>query len=289
MRLRLKKRLLRFIKYLYILFPVRFFCSNNKIKVIVFHKPSVKSFENVAKYLVNNYSIVSLQDVFNYKKISSATNRMIITFDDGHKSNFELLPIIKKYKLPVTIFLTTGIIGTNRHFWFIKKNELNKTSNLKKISNNERLKTLETIGFSPTKEFDEPQALSKEQIIEMSPYVDFQSHTVFHPILPMCDEETSRQEIFESKRMLEEEYGFNIYALAYPNGDYSAREMRLCKEAGYKMALTTESGFNDQNTDPFRLKRIGTNDTEDMNEFILRVSGVWHVGLKLKKLLMFWK
>ena len=157
------------------------------------------------------------------------------------------------------------------------------------LSNQKRLEDLSVVGFDQLQEYENSQALSREQIMEMTPYVDFQSHTMFHPILPMCDYKTARFEIKESKKILEEEYGFNIYALAYPNGDYSEREIEICKEAGYKMGLTTESGFNDYKTDSFMLKRIGTNDTEDINEFILRVSGVWHIGLKLKRFLFFWK
>lgn len=266
-----------------------YFYQRKNNTVLVFHHPSPKSFENAVKYLIKNYSIVKLIQLLNHLNLESSKNNLIITFDDGHKSNYDLLPIIKKYNIPVTIFLTAGIIGTNRHYWFTKKNELNSSSNLKKISNQERLAALSDIGFDQYKEYKNPQALTKEQIMEMAPYVNFQSHTMFHPILPMCDDETARQEIFESKHKLEEDYGLKIYALAYPNGDYTDREIRLCKDAGYKMALTTESGFNDYRTDLFKLKRIGTNDTEDINEFIMRVSGVWHLGLKLKKLFLFWK
>lgn len=267
---------------------VRFFLKR-KLRIIVFHQPSTFSFSGIIDYLVEHFTIIPLSDIRNIEKIQSSNNLLVVTFDDGHKSNYDLLPIIKKYNIPVTIFLTTGLIDTNRHFWFIKKNEIKSNLNLKKISNHDRLEELSKLGFDQYKNYENPLALTREQIMEMAPYVDFQSHTMFHPILPMCDDETARQEIFESKHKLEEDYGLKIYALAYPNGDYTDREIRLCKDAGYKMALTTESGFNDYRTDLFKLKRIGTNDTEDINEFIMRVSGVWHLGLKLKKLFLFWK
>jgi hypothetical protein len=34
-------------------------------------------------------------------------------------------------------------------------------------------------------------------------------------------------------------------------------------------------GFNTVNTDPFKLKRISVNDTDDLNELIVKASGVW--------------
>lgn len=255
-----------------------------KTTVLVFHKPSTKSFEKVVCYLKKRYNIISLHqyiDAVDDKTTSKLPNySLVITIDDGHKSNYDLLPIIKKHNVPLTIFLTAGIVGTNRHFWFNKK-DIVSSVDLKKLSNETRLKLMKGGGFTPQKEFSNPEALTKEQITEMKPYVDFQSHTVFHPILPTCTDEESRFEIFESKRILEEEFGLNINSIAYPNGDYTEREISYCKEAGYKMAFTTELGFNSSKTHPYKIKRIGTNDTENLNEFILRVSGAWFLIKRL--------
>jgi peptidoglycan/xylan/chitin deacetylase (PgdA/CDA1 family) len=85
----------------------------------------------------------------------------------------------------------------------------------------------------------------------------------------------SREEIVQSKQILEKEFGLNIYALAYPNGDYSKRDIALAKDAGYQCALTVDFGFNSKKTDPFRLKRICVNDATDLNELVVKASGAW--------------
>lgn len=229
-------------------------------------------------YLKKNYNIISLQDFFEAHQTKNQQllpkNALVITFDDGKKSNFQLLPLIKKHKIPVTIFLNSGIIGTNRHYWFHFDQEKYPVEKLKKLSNKDRLKRLEDLGFKQDKEFDTPWAMSKKEILEISKWVDMQSHTVFHPILPNCTDQEALYEIANCKSILEKEYGFSINALAYPNGDYSIRDIEIAKNAGFKFGLTTEKGFNTIHTDPYRLRRLDPNDTSDLDELIVKSSGV---------------
>ena len=211
---------------------IKWLNQKRKITVLVFHKPASKSFGKVISYLKKRYNIISLHQYIDAIEKNTTSKlpsySLVITIDDGHKSNHDLLAIIKQYNVPVTIFLTAGIVGTNRHFWFNKK-DLVRSVDLKILPNETRLRLMKEGDFTPQKEFSNPEALTKEQITEMKPYVDFQSHTVFHPILPNCNDEESRFEIFESKRILEEEFGLRISAIAYPNGDYTEREITYCK------------------------------------------------------------
>jgi peptidoglycan/xylan/chitin deacetylase (PgdA/CDA1 family) len=146
---------------------------------------------------------------------------------------------------------------------------------LKQLPNDVRVEILSKNGYTLDKEFEEPQALQKEQIVEMSSFVNFQSHTLSHPILPKCKYEVAKSEIFLSKKILESDYDLNINTISYPNGDYSNRDIELSRNAGYKCGITVDYGFNTINTDLFKLKRISANDTEDLNELIVKTSGVW--------------
>ncbi len=78
-----------------------------------------------------------------------------------------------------------------------------------------------------------------------------------------------------AKQMLETEYKLPINAIAYPNGDYSDRDIAISKEAGYTCGITVDFGYNTIHTDLFRLKRLSVNDTGNLDELAVKASGVW--------------
>ena len=138
-----------------------------------------------------------------------------------------------------------------------------------------RVEYLSSIGFDIEKEYEQPQALQKEQIEQMKPFVNFQAHTLYHPILPMCDYAEAEKEILQSKQVLEQKFGLDITTIAYPNGDYSTRDIALAKEAGYRCGVTVDFGLNNPHSDLFRLKRISISDTANIDELCVKASGLW--------------
>jgi peptidoglycan/xylan/chitin deacetylase (PgdA/CDA1 family) len=208
---------------------------------------------------------------------------LIVTLDDGHMGNYALKPVFEKYSIRATIFLCSGLVATNRHFWFETELSDSLRQGLKRLSDSERVETLAKLGFSETAEQTTRQALSASEIEDMRAIVDFQSHTVFHPLLPQCSNQRALDEISTSKSQLEDQFGFVINALAYPNGDYSFREIESAETSGYQCALTLDLGFNSRSTPPFQLKRICINDDAGVNELLVKASGLWGVLKNLRQ------
>lgn len=252
--------------------------QRRKVTFLLFHDMEAADAERNFGYLKQHYNIIGLNDyldaVRNGKRLPNKA--LVITFDDGHVSNYALLPIIKRMQIPITIFLCSSIVGTHRHFWFRHSTEIKpQVETLKKNLNGQRLETLRQYGFAQEQEYDEIQALSKEQIEEMTPWVNFQSHTCFHPILPQSDYTTAEKEIKDSKQQLEETFGLTINALSYPNGDYSERDIYLAQTAGYECGVTVDSGYNGIKSNLFRLKRFSVNDAENTTELMVKASGCY--------------
>lgn len=258
----------------------RFIKQTNKVSILMFHDIDKSTAEQSFKYLKKRYNIISLNtfiEAYYNKDLKSLPKRaLILTFDDGHIRNYEMLSVLKQYNIPITIFLCSEIINTNRHYWFkFKTNAVVDFQELKKMETYERLKELSKIGFEQEKEYTETQALQKEHIEDMKPYVDFQAHTMFHPILPMCTDSESKEEITICKKQLEENFNLTINSFAYPNGDFNDRDVQHVKEAGYKCAVSVEPGYNTNETDIFKLKRLNVSDTKDINELAVKSSGLW--------------
>jgi peptidoglycan/xylan/chitin deacetylase (PgdA/CDA1 family) len=81
------------------------------------------------------------------------------------------------------------------------------------------------------------------------------SHSLSHPILPLCDDARLREETGGSRRRLEEALGTRVDSFCYPNGDHDERVVASVGAAGYRYAVTTRWGGNDRATSPLRLRR----------------------------------
>ena len=272
----MNKVVFRILRYSGIAWFFREFIQRNKVTLLLFHDMQKQDAERNFAWLKSHYNLIGLNEYLDAVADGSPlpAKAVVITFDDGHAGNYALLPLIKRMQIPITVFLCSGIVGTNRHYWFRHSDEVTpELPLLKRLPEKERLGRLKTMGFDKLQQYSDRQALSKEEILKMAPWVDFQSHTCFHPILPLCDDLTAEDEIVNSKVQLENDYGFRIRSLSYPNGDYSDRDVEIAKQAGYECGVTVDAGYNDRNADLFRLKRVSVNDAKTLDELIVKASG----------------
>ncbi len=260
-------------------FLIREILQRNKVAILCYHDlpPEIAYTHFMA--LKERYNIISLKHYIESRRgksgIKLPPRSLIITIDDGHKENYKLKSVIHVLEIPVTIFLCSAIVGTGKHYWWTALDDDARVSSLKTIPDGDRVRALAGVGFEELRAHEDRQALSNEEISDLRAIVDFQSHSRLHPILPRCPPERAREEIRGSKKELESVFGLDIYAFAYPNGDYSDREIVMVKESGYECALTLDGGANSGDTDLFRLKRLHVYDYADINELIVKASGLW--------------
>ena len=136
---------------------------------------------------------------------------VVLVADDGHKSVYtDLFPLIKKYQIPVTLFIYPSAIS------------------------------------NPSA----PYAMTWEQLAEMkaSGLVDIQSHTFWHPnfkiekkrLAPAAYEKFTQDQLVKSKAVLEQKLSIKVDQLAWPFGIYDDQLMQWAQADGYVAAYTID-------------------------------------------------
>lgn len=252
--------------------------TRRKVYVAMFHNPKPEFFEKQLSFLSKHYSFIPVQtlvEALNYKDWSLIPdNSMAITFDDGHKMNYELLEILKRYKARPTIYCCSDIICTNRHYWWAEAKQ-EDIPRLKRMENKERLRELQHYkGYAINREYAKRHALSKDELLKMLDFVDFGSHTRFHPILTCCDLEEQFDEICISRKNIERNINKDCKHFCYPNGDYDDEVVDIVKAAGYESARTTDIGWNGKNSDPYRLRMVEIKDDDTTNSIVGQLTAI---------------
>jgi peptidoglycan/xylan/chitin deacetylase (PgdA/CDA1 family) len=222
---------------------------------------------------------------------------MAITFDDGYQDNFHnAFPILQRYNVPATIFLTTGSLDSRDPMWFEElalavkrttqphadleidvprrftfRTEAERLASQEKIysllrlmPDHERRRWLqeifEQLSYAGPAEIRD-RMLTWDQVRLMKDHgVDFGGHTVTHPFISTLPREQVSWEVRECKRRIEEEVQSPVDCFAYPSGreeDFGKWNKELVSEAGYRAALTTIWGVNYPSTDRMELRRGG--------------------------------
>jgi peptidoglycan/xylan/chitin deacetylase (PgdA/CDA1 family) len=114
---------------------------------------------------------------------------------------------------------------------------------------------------------------------------DIGSHTVTHPNLGVVDLERAKEEIVQSKRILEEEIGKPVRWFAYPfGGPHHLRPeyLPLIKEAGYEGTVSGYGGFVRPGMDDRMLPREAVPYFQSTLHLELHLAGILHWLYALK-------
>lgn len=243
----------------------------DRVAVLLYHDPDPQTLDRHLTYLRKICDLVPLTEA---TAPSTGRRRAAITLDDGHAGNAALLPIFIKHNVRPTIFLCSRIVGRPRAHWWLHPGSVQAGhERLKRMTNAERLAELEANGYQQDAD-NHPTGLSVEQMEAMRPYVDFQAHTRFHPVLTRCNYSEAATEIGESKHEIEALLSDSCEHFAYPNGNYGEREVALVRAAGFKSARTCDIGWCDQNSDPYRLPTIIVDDSASITRFAAQLTGI---------------
>ena len=158
---------------------------------------------------------------------SSLAKRVVVTFDDAFLNVLENgLEPLRRHQVSAIQFVVADLIG-QRNEWDVQKGDV-----AEKLMDAAQIKEWLAAGN------------------------EIGSHSSSHRNLKRLSPKEAREEIFGSKKKLEDRFGVEIRHFAYPFGGWTSAVRDLVAEAGYRSACSMMTGVNDASTDRFLLRRI---------------------------------
>lgn len=197
--------------------------------------------------------------------------RVLITFDDGYRDNYELaLPLLRGHGLTATFFLTSGFLDERRAAWWdevawiVRHGErpgaggdteaaiATLIARYKTLPAGEGEHFLDDLGRRLGSGRCPPEAtqalwITWEMARELrAAGMSIGGHTVTHPVLAGLPRERQREEIAGCAQRLRDELGEPMRWFAYPVGahdTFTATTVELLRECGVQLAFSYHSGF----------------------------------------------
>jgi peptidoglycan/xylan/chitin deacetylase (PgdA/CDA1 family) len=266
-------------------------------------------FRQQVAYLASNYDVVSMGEVLDalQHRRRLSPRSVLITFDDAYADFKDTAwPILREHRLSATLFVPTAypdhpeqafwwdrlwraIMGTSRTVLWDRKLEIRIAgleercvalrklhTHVKSLPHAEAMAFVDRIcAFCEETRTDQRAVLNWEELRELAREgVTLGAHTRTHPLLTQMPLPKARMEIRNSQEDLHQQIGKISPIFCYPNGAYNEAILRVMRDEGFLLSLTTEDGFNNlDSADSLRLRRI--NITPRTTPAIFRLRLLW--------------
>ena len=182
----------------------------------------------MARLSKEGYRTINLLEAIDFLRqgIPLPERSLVITFDDGYQTVYdEAFPILQRYSLSATVFLTVGERGTTS-----------------------------AAGLLPS--LKGRSMLTWNHIREMHQWgITFGAHTLTHPDLTRRSLDQTESEIYDSKSIIEDALSSPVTCFAYPYGRYDARIRELARQH-FLCACSDQFGLVTARSDLYSLERI---------------------------------
>lgn len=191
--------------------------------------------EHLVHLISAGYNTISFDDYYSYRRGEKELppNPVIITFDDGYVSNYELaFGLFKKYNQKATIFVVASRVGADNvefpHFTWEEAREMEKSG-----------------------------------------LIDIESHTFTHADFSKINYARTVLEMRLSKFAIETNLGKKCSVLAYPYGKMNEASTAVAKSAGYKMLVVGRDKSADLNNgNLYEIPRYSIEGTQSAEDII---------------------
>lgn len=205
---------------------------------------------------------------------------VLVTFDDGYREDLQrVLPALRRNDIRPVVFLPTAYVGTRLRFWWDRVGVCLQTTARERLTMDElggvdlslaterdKLQAIEqlldrvrpldpagkerflgrleqTLELGDTREADQPQVVSWDEVQQLTRQMDFGAHTETHPVLSSLSADQARAEMAGSKAAIEQRLGLECATFAIPYGDaaaYTSESLKVASQVGFSLVFTLQ-------------------------------------------------
>jgi peptidoglycan/xylan/chitin deacetylase (PgdA/CDA1 family) len=257
---------------------------------------TAKTFEQHLQFYRKYFNVVSLEDYF-AGRFSNDRFSICITFDDGFANNYRYaLPLIDKYQVPATFFITAIRQAGYDILWNDQLSLLQKFGPSQLSFNGVDYRkdrhrryfpeaggpalreVLQKDGFAQKEKFIRQTAemilsgkatagkdfwlqMTEEEIARLaaSPYATIGCHGYYHNDLAQTPLPDAIKEVMHSRQYLEKITGRKVDAIAFPYGSYTKELIAEVGAAGFKRQLAVDLLYPGDEAHPLLRERMTIN------------------------------
>jgi peptidoglycan/xylan/chitin deacetylase (PgdA/CDA1 family) len=240
---------------------------------------SPQAFEDIIAFFSKHFRAMALPDLVTHlaTRTPLPANTFAVTFDDGFVDTWSVAkPILEKFEVPATVYVTTGYIGgevfpyefeladliasrDGVHFnwdggeycWDFKNTQDRERcyAEIKRIGKPYSYPLRRDLMTKILGESELPKAkgslfMNWRQVIELSqsPLITIGAHTHRHVLLPSLTHEAARDEINSSKNILQAKLEGPVHHFSYPYGASDQRIQSIVQSCGFTSAVGGKPG-----------------------------------------------
>lgn len=221
--------------------------------------------ELIASKRENGFSFVSIDEIL--ANTSRFRRKFInISFDDGFRDVYEYaFPILKKEKIPFTLFLTTGMPNGTAHLWWLQLEQLATNNELFEVALQDIFGSGKNMceyfcskyNAEPDLLITKRESLTWEQIREMvdSGLCTIGCHSDSHSALTRLSDDEVLNDLHKSKAIIKQNLGVETTLFSYPHSMENAKIQKLVKQADFACAFMGYGGSIRKGDNRYHLNR----------------------------------
>ncbi len=260
--------------FFYFVFPLIIKFRKKSIYVLNYHSTypdQKKNFINQILFFKKHFDFIDEKFLLKRdKKVKFKKPKLLLTFDDAHISNFAIISILDKYKIPAIFFTPYEFVNRKKEKSLILENKItNEKFNIISDFNKDKKNKYKSLSMT---------LQNLKTLIKKNYSIGAHGYSHIRLSENLSKKKLSK-EIILSKKLLEKKLKIKIQSFCWTFGDqksYSQKASKIIKK-NYKLSFMTCCKPFDFNQSQFNIHRFNIENFFSVNQAAFILSGIYEL------------